>query len=113
MDGNDYIRHAPGLGGAFIAALLKLKDGWRVMLTQFVMGSVPILVLQSAIEWGAKKTEVPSELVAFAVGGLGVAFVTKMIETVQALEFAKPFNARIERWTGAKAPVEQSPGAQP
>lgn len=105
MDG-DLVEHAPGLGGALFAALLKLRDGWRVTLVQFVMGGIPIMVLRSTIEWGARKTDVPIELLSFGVGFLAVAVATKAIETVQALEVARPFNAMIERWTGAKPPKE-------
>lgn len=107
MESNDLMRHAPGLGGALLAALLKLKEGWRIVLTQFVMGAIPIMVLQGVIHWAAKTADVPAELLGFAVGGLAVAAATKAIETVQALEIAKPFNGMIEKWTGAKAPKEQ------
>ena len=109
MESNDLIRHAPGLGGALLAALLKLKEGWRVVCTQFVMGAIPILVLRGVIEWAARKFDVPAELLGFVIGGLSVAVATKAIETVQGLEFAKPFNGLIEKWTGAKAPKEQQP----
>lgn len=102
----DIIKHAPGLGGALLAALLKLRDGWRVTVVQFLMGGIPIMVLRGTIEWAARKTDVPIELLSFGVGFLAVAVATKLIETVQALEIARPFNSLIERWTGARAPKE-------
>lgn len=105
----DIARHAPGLGGALFAALLKLREGWRIFLVQFAMGAIPIMVLRGTIEWAAKKFDVPAEMLGFTVGWLAVAVATKGIETVQGLEIAKPVNARIERWTGAKAPKEPQP----
>lgn len=103
----DITRHAPGLGGALFAALLKLREGWRIFLVQFAMGGIPIMVLRGTIDWAAKKFDAPAELLGFAVGFLAVAVATKAIETVQALEIAKPFNGLIERWTGAKAPPKE------
>lgn len=108
MDG-ELVKHAPGLGGALLAAMLKLRDGWRVTLVQFFMGAIPIMVLRGTIEWASRKTETPIELLSFGVGFLAVAVATKAIETVQALEIAKPFNSFIERWTGAKAPKDGAP----
>jgi hypothetical protein len=103
----EVIKHVPGIGGALVAALVKFKDGWRVTIVQFMMGAIPVMSLRIPIEWGAKKWEVPPELLGFIVGGLGVALVTKAIETVQSLNVAGPFNNMIEKWTGAKAPPHE------
>lgn len=105
----DVIRHAPGLGGVLVAVVLKFKDGWRVMITQGVAGVAIVLALRGFTEWLSHKMDVPPDLVGFLIGGLGVGFLTKLAETVQQLEFAKPVNAFIERWTGAKAPQEPTP----
>jgi len=99
-------KFGPGIGGALLAAMTKIKEGLRIVLVQFVMGSIPIIVLQGVIEWLAHKVDVPDTLVGFGVGLVSVAVATKLLETVQALEFARPFNAFIERWTGAKAPPQ-------
>ena len=99
---NDFMRHAPGLGGALLAAMSKYKDGMVVVGVQFVMGAVPVLVLRPVIDWLSKKYEVPVELTGFGIGLIAVSVTLKVLETIMQLEFAKPFNERIARWTGAR-----------
>lgn len=100
----EFAKVLPGIGGSLMAAMTKIKDGVRIVVTQFIMGAIPIWVLNPIWDWVSKKTEVPTELIGFAAGLLAVAVALKAIETVMMLDFAKPFNAAIERWTGAKAP---------
>lgn len=103
----DVIKHAPGLGGVAVAALLKLKDGWRVMVSQAVAGVVIVLLLRDGWLSLTAPLSVPPDIAGFLLGGLGVATFNKLAETVQQLEFARPINGFIERWTGAKAPQQE------
>lgn len=106
---DEALRHAPALGGVIAATLLKLKEGWRVMLTHAAAGTITVLVLRTVPAWLASTLHVPVELGGFFLGGLGIITLQKLAETVQALEIARPVNAFIERWTGAKAPPPQEP----
>lgn len=108
----EYLRHAPGLGAALLVALTKLREGWRVTITQFVMGAIPVLALGSTIEWASRKFEIPSELLGFAVGGLGVAVVSKALQTVLDLNVAGWLNSFLDRWAGVKAHDVQRPNGE-
>lgn len=101
---NDWFKHAPGLGGVGVAAVLKVKDGWRVMLSQALAGIVIVLLLREGWLSITRPLGVPIDVAGFLLGGLGVATFNKLSETVQQLEIARPLNGWIERWTGAKAP---------
>jgi len=107
----DLWKHLPGMAGVLLAALMRVKEGLRVMVTQAVAGICVVLALRGLTEWVSRKLDVPSDIIGFLIGGLGVGMFNKLAETVQQLEFAKPINAFIERWTGAKAP--SSPPAPP
>lgn len=100
----EYAKLWPGIGGALVSSLIKIREGFRVVLVQFVMGAIPVTVFAPIIDKLSHKFEVPSEVIGFGIGLLSVAIAIKAIETVMMLEFAKPANAFIERWTGAKAP---------
>ena len=100
---DDPLAHAPAIGGVLVATLLKLKDGWRIMLAFFLAGAITVLALRGITVWLSNTLHVPADLAGFILGGLGVITLQKAAETVQGLEIAKPVNAFIERWTGAKA----------
>jgi len=103
----DIGKFGPGIGGALMAAMTKFKEGSRVVAAQFVMGAIPIFAVQGGIDWLAHKLEVPDTVLGFGVGLIAVAAATKVLEQVQQLEFARPFNSFIERWTGARAPQRE------
>jgi hypothetical protein len=104
----DIVKHAPGLGGVVVVALLKIREGWRVMLTQATAGLVIVLLLRDGWLVITAPLGVPPDIAGFLLGGLGVKAFEKCVETLQQLEFARPLNSFIERWTG-KAAKDQEP----
>lgn len=103
---DELIKHAPALGGVLVATMLKLKDGWRVMIAYGIAGTVTVIALRGVTTWLAESLHVPFDLAGFLMGSLGIATLQKIAETVQQLELARPLNGAIERWTGAKAPEQ-------
>lgn len=106
---DEVLKQAPALGGVVVATLLKLKEGWRVMLTGLLAGAVFVVSLRGITAWFAGSLHIPPDLAGFVMGALGIHTVQKLAETIQQLEFARPINGWIERWTGAKAPREDKP----
>lgn len=117
MDGNDLTRNATGAGGVLVALLLSLKDGWRPALTKGVAGLVMVALLGETAANVLGRFGLSAEAAGFLLGGFGVQLFTKLADTVQALDLARPVNGVIERWTGAKAPAaapaEEQPGGKP
>lgn len=103
---NDLVRHASGIGGVIVSLLLSLKEGWRVLITKAAAGLVMVYLLRGFAEVTLARINIPPDAAGFLLGGFGVQVFTKLADTLQQLEFAKPFNTFIERWTGAKAPKE-------
>jgi hypothetical protein len=104
---DELAKHWPAFGGVVVATALKLKEGWRVMLTFGLAGAVFVFSLRGVTTWLSSVMHVPFDLAGFLMGALGIATVQKLAETVQMLDIARPINGAIERWTGAKSPEQQ------
>lgn len=98
-------RHGASLGGVVAAALLKFRDGWRIMLVYGVVGSVAVISARGLIEYVARKFDGPVDVAGFVIGALACSLLSKVADTVQQIEIARPINGFIERWLGAKAPT--------
>lgn len=102
----DMTEHAPGAAGVGVALLLALKDGWRPALVKACAGLMMVFALRGVVVGLLQHLHIPPEAAGFLLGGFGVQLFGKLADTVQALEFAKPANAFIERWTGARTPQQ-------
>lgn len=100
-------RHGASLGGVLVAAVLKFRDGWRVMLVYGAAGSAAVISARGLIEYLARKFDGPVDVAGFLVGALACSLLSKIADTVQQIEIAGPINGFIERWFGAKAPPKE------
>lgn len=100
-------KHSASLGGVAVAAVLKFRDGWRLMLVYGLVGSVAVISARGLIEYVAIKLGGPVDVAGFLIGALACSLLQKIADTVQQVEIAKPINGFIERWLGAKAPPKE------
>jgi hypothetical protein len=94
--------YAPGIVGAMATALLAIKDGWRPFLLTLLIGFAGAWALK---DWAAilgSKFSVPETASGFLAGAIVAHALKKLLDQVAQLEIARPINAALERWTGAK-----------
>lgn len=101
--------YGPGIAGVVAGALMAIKEGWRPFLVHLAIGLLGFYALSGWIVVVLSAMAMPEDAARFTVGLFCVQVFRKLTDTIQQLEVARPINAMLERWTGAKTPTETNP----